>query len=144
MPARPGFTLVELLLVCTLAGLVAGIVLPRAAGAIDHLRLRQAAHEVAVGVTLARAAAIRRADYARLVVDAAGGGLRVEAGRDTLWRRDLRALHRVALRTSRDTITYAPNGLGFGVANATIVVSLRARAETVTVSRLGRMRTSRE
>lgn len=142
MPVRPGLTVVELVLVCILAGLVAGIVLPRAAGALDHVRLQQAAHEVAGAVTLARAAAIRRAAYARVVVDAPAGQLRVESGADTLWRRDLRAMHRVTVRTSRDTITYAPNGLGYGVANATIIVSLRARAETVTVSRLGRMRTS--
>jgi hypothetical protein len=43
---------------------------------------------------------------------------------------------------ARDTITYAPNGMGYGVANSTIVVGIGQRAETVTVSRLGRMRRS--
>ena len=46
------------------------------------------------------------------------------------------------VRASRDTVPYAPTGLGFGVANSTIVVSIGERAETVTVSRLGRMRVS--
>lgn len=139
---RPGLTLAELLLTCTLIGLVAGIAVPRAGAALDAVRLEQAAHEVAAAVTLARAAAIRRGAYADLIIDDARGALRVVSGGDTLLARDLRAMHRVALRASRDTITYAPNGLGWGIANSTIVVAIGARAETVTVSRLGRLRRS--
>jgi Tfp pilus assembly protein FimT len=139
---RRGLTLAELVVVCTLTVLVAGIALPRTRHLLDGLRLRQAAHEVAAAATLARAAAIRRAAYARVVIDEAAGTVQVESDGDTLLRRDLARLHRVALRASRDTVTYAPTGLGFGVANSTIVVSIGQRAETVTVSRLGRMRTS--
>ena len=139
---RRGLTLVELMMVCTLIGLVAGIAVPRAGTMLDALRLSQASHEVAAAVTLARAAAIRRGAYARLIVDTARGEVRIEAGLDTLHRRSVGAMHRVILRASRDTITYAPNGLGYGVANSTIVIASGARAETVTVSRLGRMRRS--
>jgi Tfp pilus assembly protein FimT len=139
---RRGLTLAELVVVCTLTVLVAGIAVPRTRHLLDGLRLRQAAHEVAAAATLARAAAIRRAAYARVVVDEAAGTVQVESDGDTLLRRDLTRLHRVALRASRETVTYAPTGLGFGVANSTIVVSIGQRAETVTVSRLGRMRTS--
>lgn len=140
--ARRGLTLLELVLTCTFVGLVAGIALPRAASMLDAIRVSQAAHEVAGAVTLARAAAIRRADPARLIVDSARDELRIEVGGDTLHRRALGAMHRVDLRASRDTITYAANGLGYGIANSTIIVSLGQRAETVTVSRLGRMRRS--
>lgn len=139
---RRGITLIELVLVCTFLGLVLGIAVPRTASMLDAIRVRQAAHEVAGAVTLARAAAIRRADHARLIVEGASGRLRIESGADTLLARDLRRMHRVALRATRDTITYAANGLGHGVANSTIVISLGQRAETVTVSRLGRMRRS--
>lgn len=139
---RPGLTLAELILTCTFIGLVIGIAVPRAGAALDALRLEQAAHEVAGALTLARAAAIRRAAHAHLIVDERTGRLRVESGGDTLLERDLRAMHRVALRASRDTVTYASSGLGYGVANSTIVVAIGARAETVTVSRLGRMRRS--
>lgn len=139
---RRGLTFAELMLTCTFLGLVAGIAVPRASAMLDTIRLRQASQEVAAAVTLARAAAIRRATYARVIVDAPRGEVRVESDTDTLLRRNLRAMHRVALRASRDTITYAPSGFGYGVSNATIVVMLGARADTVTVSRLGRMRRS--
>lgn len=139
---RRGVTLAELLLTCTFIGLVAGIAVPRAGAALDALRLEQASHEVAGALTLARAAAIRRAGFASVVIDEAAGTVRVESAGDTLLERALRAHHRVTLRASRDTITYAPSGMGYGVANSTIVVSIRQRAETVTVSRLGRMRRS--
>jgi Tfp pilus assembly protein FimT len=142
MRARQGLTVVELVLVCTFTGLVAGIAVPRAISMVDALRIRQAAHEVAGAVTLARAVAIRRGAHARLILDGPQARLRIESGTDTIHQRDLRALHRVSLRASRDTITYAANGTGYGIANSTIVVSLGARAETVTVSRMGRMRKS--
>ncbi len=139
---RRGLTLAELILVCTFLGLVAGIALPRIGSALDAVRLEQAAHEVAGALTLARAAAIRRAAFAEVVIDEAAGSVRVESGGDTLLARAVRVHHRVTLRASRDTITYAPTGLGYGVANSTIVVGIGQRAETVTVSRLGRMRRS--
>lgn len=139
---RRGVTLAELVVVCTLTALVAGIAVPRTQRLLDGLRIRQAAHEVAGALTIARAAAIRRSSYSTVVVDSPSATIRVVSDGDTILRRPLGKLHRVALRASRDTITYAPTGLGFGVANSTIVVSIGQRAETVTVSRLGRMRTS--
>lgn len=139
---RRGATLAELVVVCTIIAIAAGVAVPRARGVVDGLRVRQAAHEVSSAVMLARAAAIRRGELSRLIVDPTRGTLRLESGADTLLRRDLRRLHRVSLRASQDTITYAPSGLGFGVSNSTVIVSLGIRAETVTVSRLGRARTS--
>jgi Tfp pilus assembly protein FimT len=139
---RPGLTLIELVLVCTFTALVAAIGLPRAQYVLDGLRLRQASHEVAGAMTLARAAAIRRGAYTRLIVVESASAVHVESAGDTLLRRELGRLHRVAIRASRDTITYAPTGLGYGIANSTIVVTIGQRAETLTVSRLGRMRTS--
>ncbi len=137
---RPGLTLAELVVTCTLIGLVAGIAIPRSRALLDGLRLEQASHEVSAALMLTRAAAIRRGERVRLVVDSARGALRIEAGRDTLHQRNLARQHHVTLRASRDTITYAPSGLGFGLANSTIIVSVGGRADTLTVSRLGRVR----
>ncbi len=139
---RPGVTLLELIVVCTFIAVLAGLALPRAKYILDGLRIRQAAHEVSGAVAITRAAAIRRGESARLVVDRPAGSIRVESGGDTLMERALRRMHYVQLRATRDTVTFGANGLGFGVANSTIVVSIGARAETVVVSRLGRARVS--
>lgn len=139
---RRGLTLAELVLACAFLALTIGIAVPRAGAVLDGIRLEQAAHEVAGALTVARAAAIRRFDYASVIVDEGRGSVRVESRGDTLLLRPLRDDHRVALRATRDTVTFAPTGLGYGVSNSTIVVSIGQRAETVTVSRLGRMRRS--
>ncbi len=137
-----GFTLLELVVTCALIGLFASVALPRTGGALDRLRVTQAAEAVAGAVHLGRTAAIARSSYLRVVVDEATASMRVEGDRDTVLVRSVGADHRVTLRATRDTITYAPSGLGYGLANTTIVVASGARAETVTVSRLGRVRTS--
>lgn len=139
---RRAFTLLEVIVVCTFIGLVAGIALPRGKYVLDGLRIRQAAHEVSGAVALTRMAAIRRGQAARLVVDRPAGAIRIETGGDTLHMRALRAMHYVQLHATRDTVTFGANGLGVGVANSTIVVSIGARAETVVVSRMGRARVS--
>lgn len=139
---RRAFTLLELVLVCTFVAVLAGLALPRGKYLLDGLRIRQAAHEVSGAVALTRIAAIRRGQAARLVVDRPGGTIRVESGGDTLLARALRRMHYVQLHATRDTVTFGANGLGVGVANSTIVVSIGARAETVVVSRMGRARVS--
>ena len=139
---RRAFTLFELVAVCTLVAVAVGIALPRGKYVLDGLRLRQAAHEVSGAIALTRAAALHRGESVRLVVDSPAGSIRVESGADTLVERPLRRMHYVQLRATRDTVTFGANGLGFGVANSTIVVSIGARAETVVVSRMGRARTS--
>jgi len=139
---RRGLTLAELILTCTFLGLIMGIVVPRVGAVLDGVRLEQSAHEVAGALTLARAVAIRRLAFASVVIDEVRGEVRVESTGDTLLRRALEADHRVTLRASRDTITFSPTGLGYGVSNSTIIVSIGQRAESVTVSRLGRMRRS--
>jgi prepilin-type N-terminal cleavage/methylation domain-containing protein len=96
-----GFTLPELVAVCTLIAVLAGVALPRTKYLLDGLRLRQAAHEVAGAVTLARAAAIRRGAFAQIVVDEATGTVRVESDGDTLWRRELTCLNRLRATTNR-------------------------------------------
>ena len=64
----------------------------------------------------------------------------VFAGPDTIERRPLGTVHGVRLTVTRDSIAYAANGMGYGAANTRVILSRGAAAETVTVSRLGRVR----
>ncbi|MDQ8151738.1 MAG: prepilin-type N-terminal cleavage/methylation domain-containing protein [Gemmatimonadota bacterium] len=145
-PAPPraplGFTLVELVMTSTLIGILASIALPKGAQMMDHLRVRQAAHEVWAALSLGRSAAIHRAGYTRVIIDETGGSIHLRHATDTLRRWPVGAAHGVTLRASRDTLTFAPTGLGYGASNTTIVVSRGRRADTLVVSRLGRVRAS--
>lgn len=140
---RPAHTLPELALVLALVGLLAAIASVRIARALDRATARAAATELAQLLAETREAAVARGAVAVLHLDASRGVVVLRAGPDTLRQRPLAALHRVAIASTRDSVAYGPLGLGWGVANARFIVARGAAAETVTVSRLGRVR-SRE
>lgn len=73
-------------------------------------------------------------------LDSAAGTAVVHAADDTLRRLPLAAQYGVRLTATRDSMTYAPPGLGVGAANLRVTLTRGAAAETVTVSRLGRVR----
>lgn len=135
-----GLTLPELALVLSLVGLVSAIAAPR----FHHLRHRLAV-EGAASVVMralidARHVAARRGERAAVHVDVASGTVTVAAGADTLDVHHLHAVFGVTLAATRDSIAWAPSGLGYGAANASFVLSRGSAAETISVSRAGRVR----
>jgi Tfp pilus assembly protein FimT len=134
-----GSTLVELVLTLALLCIVAALAVPSVLTIADRLSVRAAAHDVVLGLGAARAAAVRYGEVVQFVADARRGRVSVVAGADTLFARDLAARHRVRLAATRESVTYAPTGLGWGAANTTIIVSRGRRADTITTSRLGRV-----
>ena len=137
---RRAHTLAELLLVVAIAGVLLGVALPAARRALDAIHARGAATEVAALLALARHTATYRGVRAAVRFDSAAASVLVHVGRDTVSRRSFRDRRRVALHATRDSIAFAPTGRGFGGANATIVLRRGQAAETVWVSRLGRVR----
>ena len=137
---RRAFTLVELLVGVVVAATLGAIAMAAAVRALDGVRVRAAASELRAAFALARHLAVLRATRAAVRLDAAAAAVSVHVGADTALRRPLGSLHGVTLATTRDSMAYAPNGLGFGAANLSAVVRRGARAETVVVSRLGRVR----
>lgn len=137
---RPGSTLLELAMVIALLGLCAGIAIPRLGAQRDRAASDAAAASVTAALTAARAAALRGAAVTAIRFDTAAATIVVHTASDTLLQRDLGAVHGVRLAASRDSIAFAPNGLGYGAANARIIVTRGAAADTLTVSRLGRLR----
>jgi len=88
----------------------------------------------------ARARAIGANTRSAVRIDPRAATLTVTLGPDTVSRRSLRALFGVTVRASRDSLAYDGRGLGAGAANTSITVQRGAIAETVFVSRLGRVR----
>lgn len=136
-----GFTLIEVVTVCFIVAIASTIALPTIKRAWDRLVVRQAAHDLALFYQEARFGAIARATR-----------VRIEFGADTLravyeGEVDATFLSRsgparlgVAFSASREVIRLHPNGFGWGAANTTLVVRRGSVAESLTTSRLGRIR----
>lgn len=135
-----GFTLLELLLVMLITGIVLAIAVPRGRSALDRAVVRSAATDVRATLGLARTLAL--AGYAEIAVDvdSARGLLIVRRGSDVLLRRAVEQAHGVTMRATRDSVTYDPYGMGRGASNLSVLLGRGAAAETVFVSRMGRIR----
>lgn len=138
--ARCGATLPELTVVCAVIGLVAAIGVPRVRLLVDRLRVRGAVEEIAAACATARHLAVLRSQPATFTVDAAAGTVAVALASDTVVHRDLGGSFGVTLAATRDTVTYSPTGLTSGVSNLSIAVTRGRAADTLFVSRLGRVR----
>lgn len=137
---RHGITLVEVLVTTALLGAVTAVAVPRFSELRDRLAVHAAATDVVSALSTARATAFARWRLTSVTFDAAAASLTLFTGADTLARRPLRELYGVAVAVTRDSVTYAPNAMGYGASNARIVLTRGAAADTVTVSRLGRVR----
>jgi prepilin-type N-terminal cleavage/methylation domain-containing protein len=138
---RRGFTLIELLVVLTLLGVLLALLVPRWAGQRDRLAVHRAAGEVAAFYHAARYAAIMRARRVRM--EFAAGDLRAVyegAADSTFLVRAGPERHGVALEATRAVIRIGPDGLGYGAANTRLVLRRGMVADTLTTSRLGRIR----
>lgn len=137
---RVGFTLVELAVVLAVAGILAAVSLPAISRFRDGMGVRAATAESYALFGSARHLAILHARPATLEVDTLRRRLIVRSGVDTIRVRPLGAVHGVRLSASRLTTTYGPNGVAQGVSNLTLVIRRGSSADTLTVSRLGRVR----
>jgi prepilin-type N-terminal cleavage/methylation domain-containing protein len=137
---RAGHTLPELVVVLAVAGVVAAAALGALRTVADRTGARMAASDLAALLAEARDVALAASATVAVVVDARDGRVTLRDGPDTLLVRRLAELHGVRLASSRDSVTYSSLGMGRGAANARFVLARGAAAETVWVSRLGRVR----
>ncbi|MDA1080139.1 MAG: hypothetical protein O2973_00460 [Gemmatimonadetes bacterium] len=136
---RHASTLIELVLTMVMIGIVAAIAVPNLRTIIDRMNVRAATQDVVLGLWAARNIATTRGEYASFVVDSKAGRVRVISGGDTVFVRDIAGRRGVNVAVTRDSVTYAPTGIGYGAANTRIVLSRGKRSHTVTTSRLGRV-----
>lgn len=137
--ARTGFTLPELLVVLLLLSIVLGVAFVRLAAAADRAAVRAAVSDAASLFGRARSAAIYRRAPVAVHIDTVAALLLTRSDSLVLQRRDLRALG-VHISASRDSMAYDGRGLGVGAANLSLVVRRGQAAETLFLSRLGRVR----
>jgi prepilin-type N-terminal cleavage/methylation domain-containing protein len=135
-----GSTLPEVLLVLTIMGILSAIAIPKTVRWRDRMSVRSAALETVATFAVARRWSLSRSSRTAVTLDTVAATLTVRSYADTIARRNLAASHGVTLSTSRDSMAYTPNGLGYGASNLTIVVRRGSAAESIVVSRLGRVR----
>lgn len=135
-----GFSLLELLIVLTVIGIVLAIAIPRTRAELDRTMVRSAALDVRTTLGLARTLALASHAVVTVDVDSATGMLRVRRGDEVIMRRTVGPAHGVRLAATRDSLAYDPYGMGRGASNLSIRVRKGIAAETVFVSRLGRIR----
>ena len=137
-----GFTVLELVVVICIAGLLAAIAIPRAARLLDWIATERALRDVTTALAVARHGAVLHATRARLTITA--DSLRIDRLErqewEPWWRKPGPASHGVVLQVSNPVVVFGPTGMGWGVSNTRIVLRRGSQAETVTVSRVGRVK----
>ncbi|HEV8381596.1 MAG TPA: prepilin-type N-terminal cleavage/methylation domain-containing protein [Gemmatimonadales bacterium] len=137
-----GFTLLELIVVTAIAGVLVALWAPRAATLMDWLATERAVRDVTTALAVGRNGAVMQSTRAR--IDIASDTLRIDrlgaAGWEPWWRWPGPASHGVALEVSNPIVTFGPTGMGWGVSNTRIVLRRGSQAETITLSRVGRVK----
>jgi prepilin-type N-terminal cleavage/methylation domain-containing protein len=137
---RRGLTLVELCLVLTVIGLSAAVAVRQLGVYLDRAAARAAVVEAGALVARARDEAVALRTPASIRFDTAADALELRMGGATLARAALGSAHGVSLAANRDSIAYDVRGLGYGAANLTLVARRGRVADSLVVSRLGRIR----
>ena len=138
---RPGFTMLEMVVVLSIVAIIAGVSLPAMLGMRDRITVRLAAVDAARTLADARSVALTASRRTAVRIDQATNTLTVVSGPDTI--RTLRLNeYGVQLRTTRDSIAFGPTGIGWGAAAATLTLTRGGASTSLAVSRLGRIRRS--
>ena len=137
---RHAFTIVELTVTICILGVLSAIAMPWAGELLDRVRVRGAVVEIESTFSGARHIAIARSAQTTVDIDTVAQAIYVSVGVDTLRKREIGADHGVQLSASRVRMSYSATGMGYGAANLSVFVRRNASADTVFVSRLGRLR----
>lgn len=137
---RRGITLVELALAMVIVSLMAALAVAGGRRLLDGMHVGAATGEAHTLFGVARQLAILGSRMVTLEIDTTGQRLLVRAGTDVLRVRELGQVHGVTLAATRLSTTYGATGVGYGASNLTLVVRRGQAADTLTVSRLGRVR----
>ena len=139
---RRGITLIELAVVLAIVAIVTAITLPRLHELLDWVAVNAATQEVTTALAVARSSAVMQGARERLVI--AHDSLWIDRWAGDSWGPVLRLpgpdRHGVSLEVSNPVVVFDPIGLAWGVSNTSVTLRRGTRSETVTVSRLGRVK----
>lgn len=137
-----GTTLPELVVVTLIVGAMASIVTPPVRRTLDRLAVEGAAQRFSAIHQVARQSAIARATMVRyeLARDSAAIALAVRKRNGAWDTLGVWALGRVRVESRQRVVTFNPLGLGSGASNTRVIFTRGQAAETLTVSRTGRLK----
>ncbi len=137
-----GVTLLELTTTLLIMGVATSIVVPPARRLVDRAVVAGAADRYTAVHEIARNTAIARGRLARYEVDrlAQRLALSVRTARGAWDTLRVFELGDVRVAIGQPVVTFNPLGIGSGLSNTTVTLSRGAAAETLTVSRTGRLR----
>lgn len=137
---RNAFTVVELTITLCILSVLSAIAVPWAGRLLDRVHVRGAVVEIESLFSAARHIAIAQSALTTVEIDTAGGTIDISVAGESV-RTGMVALdHDVRIGATRTQMSYSPTGFGYGAANLSVVVQRRSAADTVFVSRLGRLR----
>jgi prepilin-type N-terminal cleavage/methylation domain-containing protein len=134
------FTMLELTVVLTVIGLLMAFAAPQFARARDAASVRSAMSDLTGAFSLARQTAVNRRALTAIVIDTMSARVTVRLPGEVIVVRDLGAAYGILLGATRDSAVYDAKGLAYGVSNLTVAVRRGAHADTLTMSRMGRVR----
>src|SRR3954447_15035677 len=137
---RCGLTLIELCLVLAIIGLTMLVASRQLVVFLDRTAARAAVAEAATVVVRARDEAMAQHAMTSVWFDTVGAALELRARGARVARAALGHAHGVTVSANRDSLAFDVRGLGYGAANGTMVARRGSAAETLVVSRLGRVR----
>jgi prepilin-type N-terminal cleavage/methylation domain-containing protein len=137
---RFAFSLLELVMVLALVGLLMALAVPRFTAMRDGASVRAAMADLGAGFSMARQSAITRRTTVAVVLDTSSGTVELRSATRTLARHPLGATYGIVLGANRDSAVYDSRGLGYGVSNLTVTVRRGSIVDTLTMSRMGRVR----
>ena len=137
---RKGLTAIEMIVVLAVIAVIMGITMPTFARLRDGIAVRNATAEALSAFATARHSAIVRGAAVGVGVDRPAGYVTVTVNGEILLQRDLERTYGITLSSTRDSTAYSPLGHGLGAANLSLVISRGRVAETLFVSREGRVR----
>lgn len=130
----------ELALVLAIAGLMSLIGVRQLTLYLDRLATRGAVTQAALLIGRARDEAVAQHTVVTLRVDSAAGTLALGVRGERLAVQAVGHDRGVTISANRDSIAFDARGLGYGAANMTFIARRREAANTLVVSRLGRVR----